>query len=101
MTSRIAKALKKKVVSAFAPEVTGRIVPSTNQKREHMTHKEFYDTVVKMRRYQRAFFRSKGQDRDALRAAKSYEQIIDSEIKRVDQITREKLSPRLNFDDNE
>lgn len=99
MTSRIAKALKKKVVSAFAPEVTGRIVPSTNQKREHMTHKEFYDTVVKMRRYQRAFFRSKGQDRDALRAAKSYEQIIDSEIKRVDQITREKLSPRLNFDD--
>lgn len=64
-----------------------------------MTHKEFYDTVVKMRRYQRAFFRSKGQDRDALRAAKSYEQIIDSEIKRVDQITREKLSPRLNFDD--
>lgn len=101
MTSRIAKALKKKVVSAFAPEVTGRIVPSTNQKREHMTHKEFYDTVVKMRRYQRDFFRSKGQDREALRAAKSYEQIIDSEIKRVDQITREKLSPRLNFDDNE
>ena len=101
MTSRIAKVLKKKVVSAFAPEVTGRIVPSTNQKREHMTHKEFYDTVVKMRRYQRDFFRSKGQDREALRAAKSYEQIIDSEIKRVDQITREKLSPRLNFDDNE
>lgn len=101
MTSRIAKALKKKVVSAFAPEVTGGIVPSTNQKREHMTHKEFYDTVVKMRRYQRDFFRSKGQDREALRAAKSYEQIIDSEIKRVDQITREKLSPRLNFDDNE
>jgi len=98
MTSRIAKVLKKKVVSAFAPEVTGRIVPSTNQKREHMTHKEFYDTVVKMRRYQRDFFRSKGQDREALRAAKSYEQIIDSEIKRVDQITREKLSPRLNFD---
>ena len=101
MTSRIAKVLKKKVVSAFAPEVTGRIVPSSNQKREHMTHKEFYDTVVKMRRYQRDFFRSKGQDREALRAAKSYEQIIDSEIKRVDQITREKLSPRLNFNDNE
>lgn len=66
-----------------------------------MNHKEFFDTVVKMRRYQRDFFRSKGQDREALRAAKSYEQIIDSEIKRVDQITREKLSPRLNFDDNE
>lgn len=63
-----------------------------------MTHKEFYDTVVKMRRYQQAFFRSKGQDRDALRAAKSYEQIVDSEIKRVEQITRDQLSPRLNFD---
>ena len=63
-----------------------------------MTHKDFYDTVVKMRRYQRAFFRSKGQDRDALRAAKSYEQIVDSEIKRVEQITRDQLSPRLNFD---
>ena len=51
-----------------------------------------------MRRYQRAFFRSKGQDRDALRVAKSYEQIVDSEIKRVEQITRDQLSPRLNFD---
>ena len=63
-----------------------------------MTHKEFYDTVVKMRRYQQAFFRSNVQDRDALRAAKSYEQIVDSEIKRVEQITRDQLSPRLNFD---
>ena len=63
-----------------------------------MTNKEFYDTVVKMRRYQRAFFRSKGLDRDALRTAKSYEQIVDSEIKRVEQITRDQLSPRLNFD---
>lgn len=66
-----------------------------------MTHKEFYDTVAKMRRYQRAFFRSKGQDRDALRAAKSYEQIVDSEIKRVEQITRDQISPRLNFDEKE
>lgn len=66
-----------------------------------MNHKEFFDTVVKMRQYQRQYFRSKGRDSEALRYARNYEQIIDSEIKRVDQITREKLSPRLNFDDNE
>ncbi len=63
-----------------------------------MTPKEFYDTVVKMRRYQRAFFRSKGQDREALRDAKSYEQIIDREIKRVDALHRENLQPRLKFE---
>ena len=66
-----------------------------------MNHKEFFDTVVKMRQYQRQYFRSKGRDSEALRYARNYEQIIDSEIKRVDQITREKLSPRLNFNDNE
>lgn len=64
-----------------------------------MTAKEFYDTVVKMRHFQRAYFRSKGQDKEALRYAKNYEQIIDTEIKRVDLIQREKLQPRLNFDE--
>lgn len=64
-----------------------------------MNAKEFYDTVVKMRYYQRTYFRSKGQDKEALRYAKNYEQIIDSEIKRVEIIQREKLQPRLNFDE--
>lgn len=64
-----------------------------------MNPKEFYDTVVKMRHYQRVYFRSKGQDKEALRYAKNYEQIIDTEIKRVDLIQREKLQPRINFDE--
>lgn len=64
-----------------------------------MTPKDFYDTVVKMRHYQRAYFRSKGQDKEALRYAKNYEQIIDTEIKRVDQLEREKREPRINFDE--
>lgn len=64
-----------------------------------MTPKDFYDTVVKMRHYQRAYFRSKGQDKEALRYAKNYEQIIDTEIKRVEIIERENQQPRLNFDD--
>lgn len=64
-----------------------------------MNAKEFYDTVVKMRNFQRAYFRSKGQDKEALRYAKNYEQIIDTEIKRVEIIEREKLQLRLNFDE--
>ncbi len=64
-----------------------------------MNAKEFYDTVVKMRHYQRTYFRSKGQSKEALRYAKNYEQIIDTEIKRVEIIQRKKLQPRLNFDE--
>lgn len=64
-----------------------------------MNAKEFYDTVVKMRHYQQIYFRSKGQDKEALRYAKNYEKIIDTEIKRVEIIEREKLQPRLNFDE--
>lgn len=63
-----------------------------------MKPKEFFDTVVKMRQYQQMYFRSKGQDKVALRNAKAYEQLIDTEIKRVQIIEREKLQPRLNFD---
>lgn len=65
-----------------------------------MNHREFYDSVVKMREYQRAFFRSKGQDKEALRYAKDYERIIDTEIKRVEMTLRERQNPRLNFDEN-
>lgn len=65
-----------------------------------MTPKEFYDTVVKMREHQRAYFRSNGRDRIALQNSKHYEQIIDAEIKRVDLMLKEQRSPRLNFDGN-
>lgn len=64
-----------------------------------MTPKDFYDNVVRMRQYQQRYFRSKGQDKEALRYAKDYERIIDTEIKRVDQLEREKREPRINFDE--
>lgn len=64
-----------------------------------MTPKEFYDTVVNMRKYQREYFRSNGRDRAALHTAKQYEQIIDVEIKRVELMIKEQRCPRLNFDD--
>lgn len=63
-----------------------------------MTAKEFFDTVVKMRQYQREYFRSKGYDKAALSYAKEYERKIDTEIKRVEMIERERRQPRLNFD---
>lgn len=62
-----------------------------------MTHREFYDIVVKMRKQQRAYSRSNGNDKSALQYAKHYERIIDEEIKRVELITKEKLSPRLDI----
>ena len=64
-----------------------------------MTPKEFYDNVVKMRQWQQRYFRSKRHDKEALSNAKDYERIVDTEIKRVELITREKLQPRIDFDD--
>lgn len=66
-----------------------------------MTPKEFYDAVVKMRHYQQRFISTKGQDKEAQRFARDYERIIDTEIKRVGLIEREKLQPRINFENNE
>lgn len=63
-----------------------------------MDKKQFYDTVVKMRMAQRDVARSNGRDKDALQRARDYERIIDQEIKRVQIVTRETISPRLNFD---
>lgn len=62
-----------------------------------MSPKEFFLTVEKMREHQRAYFRSKGKDRIALQSAKHYEQMIDTEIKRVNVLLKEELSPRLDF----
>lgn len=65
-----------------------------------MTPKEFYDTVVNMRKYQREYSRSNGRDRTALKFAKHYEQIIDVEIKRIEFLTKEQHNPRLDFSGN-
>lgn len=66
-----------------------------------MTPKDFYDAVVKMRHYQQRFLRSQGLDKEARRIARNYERLIDTEIKRVGLIEREKLNPRINFENNE
>ena len=64
-----------------------------------MTPREFFDNVSKMRQWQQRYFRSKGKDKVALCCAKDYERIIDTEIKRVEQITQEKIQPRINCDE--
>lgn len=66
-----------------------------------MTPKEFYYTVVNMRKYQREYSRSNGRDLMALKFVKHYEQIIDVEIKRVEFLTKEQRNPRFDFDGND
>lgn len=63
-----------------------------------MDSRQFFDTVVEMRKYQKAYFRSNNRDRSALQAAKDYERKIDEEIKRVQLLLHEQRNPRLNFD---
>lgn len=53
-----------------------------------MTAKEFYNLVVKMRKAQRDYFRTRSQR--ALLESKEYEREVDAEIKRVEQIQQQK-----------
>ncbi|MBD5379567.1 MAG: hypothetical protein HDR74_06735 [Bacteroides sp.] len=62
-----------------------------------MKAKEFYNTVVEMRKFQRQYARSNGRDSKARQYARQYEQIIDHEIKRVELVTKEQLAPRLDI----
>lgn len=52
-----------------------------------MTAKEFYNLVVKMRKAQRDYFRTRSQR--ALLDSKEYEREVDAEIKRVEQIQQQ------------
>lgn len=52
-----------------------------------MTAREFYNLVVKMRKAQRDYFRTRSQR--ALLESKEYECEVDAEIKRVEQITQQ------------
>ena len=49
-----------------------------------MNAREFYNLVVKMRKAQRDYFRTRSQR--ALNDSKEYERQVDDEIKRVEQI---------------
>lgn len=52
-----------------------------------MTAREFYDTVVKMRKAQRDYFRTRSQR--SLNESKQFEKLVDAEIKRVEQIQQQ------------
>lgn len=62
-----------------------------------MTPKEFFDTVVELRKHQRAFERSHGRDTLSGRYAKDIARRIDEEIVRVQLIQKEKQQPTLDF----
>lgn len=52
-----------------------------------MKAKEFYDTVVKMRKAQRDYFRTRSQR--SLGESKQLEKLVDAEIERVTKIEQE------------
>lgn len=60
-----------------------------------MDARHFFELVVQMRAAQRKYFRDK--DNTSLRYARDLERKVDTEIKRVEMITKEKLSPRLDL----
>lgn len=61
-----------------------------------MTAKEFYNLVVRMRKAQRDYFRTRSQR--ALLESKEYEREVDAEIKRVEQIQRQQAdNQQLNM----
>lgn len=53
-----------------------------------MNAREFYHTVVKMRKAQRDYFSTRSQR--ALNESKQLEKLVDAEIKRVEQIQQQK-----------
>ena len=52
-----------------------------------MNAREFYNTVVKMRKAQRDYFRTRSQH--SLNESKQLEKLVDAEIKRVEQIQQQ------------
>lgn len=58
-----------------------------------MKPRQFYDTVVLMRKWQRIYFATRSQD--ALVKSKNYEKVIDDEIERVTKILTQKELNRL------
>lgn len=52
-----------------------------------MNAREFYRAVVKMRHWQRDYFRTRSQR--SLNESKHFEKLVDAEIKRVEQIQQQ------------
>lgn len=59
-----------------------------------MTAREFYDTVVKMRKAQRDYFRTRSQR--SLNESKQFEKLVDAEIERVTKIEQEQAKKNNN-----
>lgn len=55
-----------------------------------MNAKEFYNLVVKMRKAQRDYFRTRSQR--SLNESKQLEKLVDAEIKRVEQIQQQQAA---------
>lgn len=51
-----------------------------------MNAKEFYNTVVKMRKAQRDYFRTRSQR--TLNESKQLEKLVDAEIERVEEVLK-------------
>ncbi|GEM_PF-3165546 len=62
-----------------------------------MDAKRFFDTVVKMRKAQRAVDRAKMPQKEDIICAKDLERIVDTEIKRVELLLKERQNPRLDL----
>lgn len=58
-----------------------------------MTAREFYNLVVKMRKAQKDYFRTRLTRH--LHESKEYEQMVDDEIKRVEAKIKEEQNPTL------
>ncbi len=64
-----------------------------------MTAKEFFDLVAEMRSNQKMFFRT--HNNYALEESKRLERLVDAEIKRVEEVIKDKQYPKLNFKESE
>lgn len=63
-----------------------------------MKPRQFYNTVVEMRKWQRTYFATRSQD--ALVKSKSLEKVIDNEIDRVTKILTQKELKSNGKNDN-
>lgn len=60
---------------------------------EIMNSKQFYSEMVKLRRLQKEYFKTRSSD--TLRASKKQEKLIDDEIERVDKLIQKNSNPNL------
>ncbi len=62
-----------------------------------MNAREFFDSVVEMRKHQKAYARSYGRDKLEARYARDAEARIDKEITRVKLLLREQMQNKLDL----